>query len=307
MFRLPDRLPLAISTAGVALLIWACTDQTTGPTSNDLRVHNDVIQPAGYIIDTGPGGTDSGGSQALFSSGSTTCSPQPACAGYFQFLGGKFTLTNQANVQSVEGWMLGTAGSIDVYIRTDSTPPTGANIPGHSLHAVRYSVAAQGVFGWKAFTNFTVTLAPGTYWLTFEPVPSSGFSGSMAGGVADSLADYAYFADGNNRWVTFSFWNQNPGLGFRVYGQSVITTQQLITNLRTYVDGAGLATPITKKLDGYLQNALNAVNANNTATACTNMQALIDYVNKQSVRKIPANVSTEIISEANAIRSDLGC
>lgn len=306
MFRLPDRFPLAISTAGIALLIWACTDQTTGPTSNDLRTRNDVIQPAGYIIDTGPGGTGSAGSWGLFSSGSTACSPQPQCAGYYEFLGGKFTLTNQANVQSVEGWMGGSAGSIDVYIKTDSTPAVGASIPGHSLHTANYSVTASA-YHWQVFSSFTVTLPPGTYWLTFEPVPNSGFTGSMAGGVADSLADYGFKSDGNNRWLAFSQFSQNPGLGFRVYGQSVITTQQLITNLRTYVDGAGLATPITKKLDGYLQNALNAVNANNTGTACTNMQALIDYVNKQSVKKIPTNVSSEIISEANAIRSDLGC
>jgi hypothetical protein len=243
----------------------------------------------------------------MFSAGSTTCSPQPQCAGYFQYLGGKFTLAHGANVQSVEGWIgVGIGGSLDVYIRTDSAPPTGAHIPGHSLNKVTYAVSPQS-YGWKVFSSFNVSLTAGTYWLTFEPVANTGFNGGMTGVAASPLADYAFFADGNNRWVTFSTFSQNPAFGFRVYGESVLTPADQIADLRTYVAGAGLPKPIPSKIDGMLQNASNALAANQTATACSNLQGVIDYINKQSVRKVPASVSGEIISRTNAIRTDIGC
>jgi hypothetical protein len=85
------------------------------------------------------------------------------------------------------------------------------------------------------------------------------------------------------------------------------TPSQLIATLRTYIAGAGLPKPLPTKLDASLQKALDALTANNTAGACANLQDVIDAVNKQSVRKVPASVATEIISETNAIRTAVGC
>ena len=107
--------------------------------------------------------------------------------------------------------------------------------------------------------------------------------------------------------MPFSLFSQNPAFGFRVFGGVVRTTSDLIATLRAYVAGSGISRPIAKKIDAKLQLALNAVAANQTIAACSYMQDVIDYTSAQSIRKIPASVSAEIISQANAIRSDIGC
>jgi hypothetical protein len=308
MFSVPDRALRNLALVAAAMFAVACSDQPTAPASSSAsRIRSDFVSSPGYIIDTGPSGTTSVGSSAMFASGSTSCLPQPACAAHFQFLAGKFTLTHTANVQSVEGWLSsGSTGLLDVHIRTDSAPPAGAHVPGHSLHTAQYSVAAQFP-AWKVFTGFTVTLPPGTYWLAFEPTPNGGFSGGMTGTVASPLPDYAFFGDGNSGYLSFTLFNQHPAYGFRVYGETVITTAEQITTVMAYVSGAGLTRPIVSKINGSLQKASDAVAANQTSAACTNLQDVIDYVNKQGVKKIPTSVATEIISQTNTIRTGIGC
>lgn len=306
MQRNSHRLAPAALTA-TALLILACSEQTTAPSHAIPAARYNVTSPPAYIVDTGPGGTSSIGSSALFGKGSTTCSPQPACAGHFQFLSGKFTLAHGANIQSLEAWLgVGVSGPLDVHIRTDSAPPTGNHIPGHSLHTAEYSVSPQS-YDWKAFTSFAVTLQPGTYWVTLEVDSGSTFNGGMTGPASSPLSDYAFFADGNNRWVPFSLFSQNPGFGFRVYGESILTPADQIDNLMAYVSGAGLPKANVMKINGSLQKAKNALAANQTPLACDNLQDVIDYVNKQGARKISASIAGEIISRTNSIRTDVGC
>jgi hypothetical protein len=76
----------------------------------------DLLPAAERLVDTGPGSTSTGGGgAALCASGSTSCAPQPACARNFQFLGGRFVLTTDATLDSVEGWMrILRGGSIEV-------------------------------------------------------------------------------------------------------------------------------------------------------------------------------------------------
>jgi len=301
-------LPTWIKCMGTIVILAsaACDQPPTGP-STDLTTRHDQVSAPGYIIDTGPGGTNAIGSQSLFAAGSTGCQPQPACAGFFQYLGGKFTLASSAQVSSVEGWMsVSFAGTLSVNIRIDSVTSTGSHIPGHALNSATYSVATQA-FGWKAFSSFSVSLNAGTYWLTFEPVASGGFEGGMAGGAASPLPDYAFFSDGNNRWVPFSAFNQNPALGFRVYGTTVVTTAQMIAAAQAYVSGSGIAASLVRQINKNYQQAADAYALGNTSKTCTELQAVNDYVNKQSVKKIPTSISTEIISRTNAIRADVGC
>lgn len=307
MVKAPNRLPYYLTAAALALVAASCATEPTAPTSSGAIPMADIVpQSASYIVDTGPGGTSSIGSSALFAKGSTTCSPQPACAGHFQFLAGKFTIADSASVESLEGWLsVGIAGSMHVHIRTDSVPPAGNNIPGHSLHSEVYSMGTQ-TYGWKVFSNFVVGLSAGTYWITLEPDSGSAMNGGMTGVAANPLSDYAFFADGNNRWVPFSAFSQNPAFGFRVFGTLVITPSQKIGNLITYVD-ANVPKANARKIDADLQNARDALAANQTATACTELQNVINYVNGNSARKISASVKTEIISQTNTIRSDIGC
>src|SRR5260370_17044621 len=105
-------------------------------------------QPA-LLVDTGAG---SSAGLPLFGTGSTTCSPQPACALSFQYLAGQFTLPNGATLDSVQGWMtVGGPLSMVVRIYTDNsggprtsifskpyplTPPFRACHSSSSLHPV---------------------------------------------------------------------------------------------------------------------------------------------------------------------------
>lgn len=307
MVKAPNRLPHYLAAAALVLVAAACATEPTAPASSgEIPMADIVPQSASYIIDTGPGGTSSIGSSSLFAKGSTTCSPQPGCAGNFQFLAGKFTIANQADVESLEGWLsVGIAGSMHVHIRTDSVPAAGNNIPGHSLHSEVYAMSTQA-FGWKVFSSFVVSLPAGTYWITLEPDSGSGMNGGMTGVAANPLADYAFFADGNNRWVPFSAFSQNPAFGFRVFGTVTVTPSQKISNLITYVD-ANVPKANARKIDADLQSAQSALTANQTATACTELQNVINYVSGNSAKKISATVKTEIISQANTIRSDIGC
>jgi hypothetical protein len=307
MFAHPDRILRYAATATLAFLIAGCAGETTAPISREIQPRATVTPTPGYLIDTGPGGTSSIGYPSLIAAGSTTCSPQPTCANNYQFLGGKFTLAQEAIVESVEGWLnVNLAGSVAVYIRADSTPAVGANVPGpRVLHTATYALTNQA-FGWKVFTSFNVDLPAGTYWLTIEPVANSGFNGGMSGGAAAPLADYAFNANGNNRWVTFSAASE-PNLGMRVYGTVVVTASDMINDLKTYVNGSGIPRPNAKKIIQKLDLALVALAANQTSAACTDMQDVIDYTNAQSVRKIAADVKASILSQSADIRTKIGC
>jgi hypothetical protein len=173
------------------------------------------VAAAEVLVDTGPASTSTNTAPSLFATSGTGCSPQPSCATNFQFLAGQFTLTNGATLDSVEGWMrVNAGGSLEVKIRADNN-----GIPGSSIYSQTYVVGSQLV-GWALFPNYNAVLTPGTYWLTFEPVATTGFSGSMPRGAPFPLQNYAFFNEGNNRWVN------NPNLvppltlGFRISGTS---------------------------------------------------------------------------------------
>jgi hypothetical protein len=63
---------------------------------------------------------------------------------------------------------------------------------------------------------------------------------------------------------------------------------------------------VAKKLQAKLTAALTAVNANQTATACTAMQDFINLVAAQG-RKIPSATAAAFTADAQAIRTNLGC
>lgn len=70
------------------------------------------------VVDTGAGGTSTIGSSGLFAAGSTTCSPQPACASYFQYLGARITLTQSTTLDHVDLWLSpGHGGQVAVVIQ----------------------------------------------------------------------------------------------------------------------------------------------------------------------------------------------
>jgi hypothetical protein len=148
-------------------------------------------QTAHFLVDTGPG--------------STTLSTAPVLVAG-QFLAGQFVLTTAATLDSVQAWMyVSTAGSLNVKISTDNS-----GLPGTAVFSKSYSMGVQPV-GWALFSNYTVALAAGKYWLSFEPTT---FVGNMPVGAPNPLPNYAFINVGP--WLNFV----PPGLGIRISGTS---------------------------------------------------------------------------------------
>jgi len=80
-----------------------------------------------------------------------------------------------------------------------------------------------------------------------------------------------------------------------------------INDLIALVRSYGLLPALESTLVGKLQDALAAVNAGNTATACSSLSSFISKVQSQSDRKIAPEQKTELINSANQIKTNLGC
>lgn len=77
----------------------------------------------------------------------------------------------------------------------------------------------------------------------------------------------------------------------------------LIALVRSY----NLLPALESTLVTKLQDALAAVNANNTAGACSSMTSFVSKVQSQSDKKLAPEQKTELTNSANQIKSHLGC
>jgi hypothetical protein len=80
-----------------------------------------------------------------------------------------------------------------------------------------------------------------------------------------------------------------------------------INDLIALVRSFGLGSALESSLVSKLQNALAAVNAGDTATACSSLTSFIKQVQSQSNKKITADQKTQLINSANQIKANLGC
>lgn len=166
------------------------------------------------LVDTGAGGTSSIGAYDLFGTDNTTCSPQPDCLGYFNFIAGQFTLTHAASLDSVQGWMgpFGSGGQVNVIIYPDNKGFPGVLTP---IYSQTFTLGTQFNAGWVVFTfaQPNPDFPAGTYWLAFEPVAGTGFNYNMPPGAPTPLAKYAYSTNGNPGYEPFAL-----NVGMRVSG-----------------------------------------------------------------------------------------
>jgi hypothetical protein len=189
------------------------------------------------LVDTGQPTGSSFSGPSLFASGSTLCSPQPACQSNFQLLAAQFTLSQAATLDSVRIWIgsFGNAGALDVKIRSDNHGLPGDTQPPYlgpvSIFSKTYTLSAPAS-GWLTFSNYNAVLAAGTYWLSLEPVAGSNLNLSMPTGAPNPLAKYAFFGNGNPGYLAYL---PNPGLGIQVYG----------TNFPGYAFGTATRTILT--------------------------------------------------------------
>jgi len=180
-----------------------------------------------YLVDTGAGSAGNVFPQvSLFASGSTTCAPQPSCSAAFNFLGAQFTLTEAASIESIEAWVKpNTGGAMDVNIREDFNGRPSTLAPPlfspNSIYSKRYSnlPGFSPTSGWLEFPQFEAVLAPGTYWVTFEPVANSGLSYTMPMHAPNPLAAYAYYTNGNAGYLPLTATpTVDNRLGIRIKG-----------------------------------------------------------------------------------------
>ena len=80
-----------------------------------------------------------------------------------------------------------------------------------------------------------------------------------------------------------------------------------INDLIALVRSYGLLPAVESILVSKLQDALAAVNAGNTATACSSLTSFVSKVQSQSDKKIAPEQKSELINSANQIKANLGC
>lgn len=135
------------------------------------------------IVDTGPGPGSLPGF-SLFSG---------------QWLAVEFDVTDPVAITSVQGWMLvHGAGSLDLSLYRG-----GGSTPGGLLFRSTAFINS-GNADWRGPSGLTWLVAPGTYWIGFEPRPPGAMSGAMPypserplrnGAGAHSDGGFSYFED----------------------------------------------------------------------------------------------------------------
>ena len=85
------------------------------------------------------------------------------------------------------------------------------------------------------------------------------------------------------------------------------TPAQKIADLQDLVASMGIHHGITNALESKLQNALDALAADDTAGACDWMQSFLNLVNAQTGKKISSGDAQQLTDAANDIRTQLGC
>ena len=96
------------------------------------------------------------------------------------------------------------------------------------------------------------------------------------------------------------------GLTFQVPDVPSVTQDQL-EDLIGLIQGFNLPSGITNSLIRKLQNAIDAINASDTATACSCLTAFINECQAQSGKKLTPAQSAQLINSANQIKTHLGC
>ena len=125
--------------------------------------------------------------------------------------------------------------------------------------------------------------------------------------VSETLTDLVAGCDGVNRIVyskpgnfgDFDVWAFNFQLDDSIPDQ--------LNDLVALVQSFNLHDGTEASLLTKLQDALAAVNASNTATACDSLTAFINASQAQSGKKLTADQANQLVSSATQIKSDLGC
>lgn len=125
--------------------------------------------------------------------------------------------------------------------------------------------------------------------------------------ASETLSDVVTGCNGLNRIVyavpgpfgDFDVW----GFNFQLNDSTVDQLNDLIALVQSFDLHDGTETSLISKV----QDALVAVNASDTATACVSLTAFINASQAQSGKKLTAAQVGQLISAASQIKTDLGC
>lgn len=133
------------------------------------------------------------------------------------------------------------------------------------------------------------------YHSNFGPVPSTISVYTIgAGGALTAVAGSPFQAGNSSRSVVIA-------------GQTVVPPAQGITNLMNTVSSLSLASGLTNSLDSDLSGALASLAAGHVKAACNQINLFIQEVEAQSGKKITGAEADQLIAQANAIGTQLGC
>jgi len=123
----------------------------------------------------------------------------------------------------------------------------------------------------------------------------------------ESLTDLVADCDGNDRIV----YAKAGGFGdFDVYGFTFQLNDSVaddLNDLIALVQSFNLHDGTEASLISKLQDAIGAVNASNTATACDSLTAFINASRAQLGKKLTADQVNQLVAAAAQIKTDLGC
>ena len=100
---------------------------------------------------------------------------------------------------------------------------------------------------------------------------------------------------------------RNTGVTFTVSCAPAAGPEQLIDQLESDIAALGLDHGIANALTSKLDEALSALAAGDTATACGALNAFLNQVAAQTGKKITGAQAADLTAAANAIRDALGC
>jgi Tol biopolymer transport system component len=115
-------------------------------------------------------------------------------------------------------------------------------------------------------------------------------------GVCNGIGRIVYTAPGDVSFDLYAFSFQVPSV-----------PEDQIDDLISLIRNCTLPPGTTNSLITKLQQALDAIDSGDLATACSSLAAFTNECSAQSGKKLTIDQATELINLANQIKSDLGC